>query len=74
MISIIKRKHACPTFVLAILGDYGRVESALARSIQRLEEIAAGADCRIMAALEDPRWETVPLVQTLGMRFAREIA
>ena len=72
MISIIKRKQTGPTFVLAILGDYGRVESALARSIQRLEEIARRSDCRIVAALEDSRWETVPLVQTLGMRFPED--
>ena len=69
MISTIKQKHVDPTFVLAILGDYGRVESALARSIERLEEIALRSNCRIVAALEDPRWEIVPLVQTLGMRF-----
>jgi hypothetical protein len=31
-----------------------------------------GSDCRVIAALEDRRWETVPLVQTLGMRFPRE--
>ena len=69
MISFNKRKHTSATFILAILGDYGRVESALARSIQCLEEIARRSDCRLVAALEDPRWETVPLVQTLGMRF-----
>jgi glycosyltransferase involved in cell wall biosynthesis len=69
MITSIHRKRAAPTFILGILGDYGRVESALARSIERLEEIAGRTACRIVAALEDSRWETVPLVQTLGMRF-----
>ena len=72
MISIIKRKYTAPTFVLAILGDYGRVESALARSIEGLEEIARRTDCHVVAAWEDRRWETVPLVQTLGMRFPQD--
>ncbi len=71
MISFFKRKRSGATFVLGILGDYGRVESALARSVERLEEIARRADCRIVAAWDDSRWETVPLVQTLGMRFPR---
>jgi glycosyltransferase involved in cell wall biosynthesis len=69
MISIAKPQQTSPTFVLAILGDYGRVESDLARSIERLEQIASRGECRIVAALEDSRWETVPLVQTLEMRF-----
>jgi glycosyltransferase involved in cell wall biosynthesis len=69
MISFNKHRQACPTFILAVLGDYGRVESALANSIQRLEEIASRRECGIVVALEDPRWETVPLVQTLGMRL-----
>ena len=72
MISLGKQRRRGPTFVLAILGDYGRVESALARSIERLEEIARRNDCRIVAALEDGRWQTVPLVQTLAMRFAQD--
>ena len=72
MISIIKRKYTSPTFILAVLGDYGKVESALARTILRLEEIAGETDCRIVAALEDPRWEMTPLVQTLHMRFPKE--
>jgi len=72
MISMVKRKPARLTFVLGILGDYGRVESSLARSIERLETIARHTDCQIVAAWEDRRWETVPLVQTLGMRFPRD--
>jgi glycosyltransferase involved in cell wall biosynthesis len=71
MISLAKRKPVCPTFILAILGEYGRVESVLARTIERLEEIASNSDCRIVAALEDSRWETAPLVLTLGMRFPK---
>ena len=54
MTSFFKPKRSGPTFVLAILGDYGRVESALARSIERLEEIARRSDCKIVAALEAP--------------------
>ncbi len=72
MISFLQRKRSGPTFVLAILGDYGRVESALARTLACLEEIARRSDCQIVAALEDSRWETVPLVQTLGMRFPEQ--
>jgi glycosyltransferase involved in cell wall biosynthesis len=72
MISIAKQNRRGPTFVLAVMGDYGRVESALARSIERLEAIAGRSDCRVVAALEDSRWETVPLVQTLGMRFPQD--
>ena len=72
MISRIKQKHADPTFILGILGDYGRVESALARSIENLERIVRRSDCRIVAAWEHRRWEAVPLVQTLGMRFPQD--
>jgi glycosyltransferase involved in cell wall biosynthesis len=72
MISIPRRTQTCPTFVLAILGDYGRVESALARSIERLEQIVEQSDCRLVVAWDDSRWESVPLVQTLGMRFGRD--
>ena len=48
------------------------MESALARSIERLEKIARRNDCRVVAAWEDRRWETVPLMQTLGMRFPED--
>ena len=48
------------------------METALARSIERLVEIVRRNDCRLVAAMEDRRWETVPLVQTLGMRFPRD--
>ncbi len=69
MFPVIKRKQTGPTFVLGILGDYGRVESALARSIEHLEMIVRRADCRVVAAWDDRRWETAPLIQALGMRF-----
>jgi glycosyltransferase involved in cell wall biosynthesis len=71
MISTRKQRYADPTFILGILGDYGCVESALARSIERLEETVSNSNCHVVAALEDPRWEAVPLVQTLGMRFPK---
>ena len=60
MISFNKRKHTSATFILAILGDYGRVESALARSIQCLEEIARRSDCRLVAAWKIPAGRRSP--------------
>jgi glycosyltransferase involved in cell wall biosynthesis len=72
MISFIRQEQGGLTYVLAILGEYSRVESALARSIERLEQIVRDSDCRVVVVLEDPRWETVPLVQTLGMRFPED--
>jgi len=70
--SPIKQRHGNLTYILAVIGDYGRVESDLARSIERMEEAVRGSECRIIAALEDSRWKTVPLLQTLAMRLPEE--
>jgi hypothetical protein len=60
---------AGPTFVLAVLGQYDQVQSSLAQTLERLEEAVVALDGRLIVGLEHRRWQTTPLMQTLGTRF-----
>jgi glycosyltransferase involved in cell wall biosynthesis len=58
------------TIVLAVAGEYGRVEGGLAATINRLEKVVPDLKAELVIGFDSDHWRATPLMQSLGLRFA----